>query len=130
MQLNIRIKYVFIICLIIILGLLSRKTPSIPLFVGDVLWAAMIFYMMRFFFSQTNFKRLFILSLLFCYFIEVSQLYQAGWINNLRNTTIGGLILGHGFLWSDILAYSFGVTIATIIEKEFGLKRRMKQQNY
>ena len=55
-------------------------------------------------------------SLLFCYFIEVSQLYQAGWINNLRNTTIGGLILGHGFLWSDILAYSFGVTIATIIE--------------
>lgn len=116
MQLNIRIKYIFIICFIIIIGLLSRKIPSIPLFVGDILWAAMIFYMMRLLFIQTNFKKLFILSLLFCYFIEVSQLYQAGWIINLRNTTIGGLILGHGFLWSDIIAYSFGVTIATIIE--------------
>lgn len=116
MQLNIRIKYIFIICFIIIIGLLSRKIPSIPLFVGDILWAAMIFYMMRFLFIQTNFEKLFILSLLFCYFIEVSQLYQASWINNLRKTTIGGLILGHGFLWSDILAYSFGVTIATIIE--------------
>lgn len=116
MQLNIRIKYIFIICFIIIIGLLARKTPSIPLFVGDILWAAMIFYMMRFLFIQTNFEKLFILSLLFCYFIEVSQLYQASWINNLRKTTIGGLILGHGFLWSDILAYSFGVTIATIIE--------------
>lgn len=61
-------------------------------------------------------KGVFLISLLFCYFIEVSQLYQASWINNLRNTTIGGLILGHGFLWSDILAYTFGVTIATIFE--------------
>lgn len=76
----------------------------------------MIFYIMRFFFIHKSLKGVFLISLLFCYFIEVSQLYQAGWINNLRNTTIGGLILGHGFLWSDILAYTFGVTIAAIFE--------------
>lgn len=113
---NIRVKYVFIICFIILLGLLSRRISVVPLFVGDILWAVMIFYIVRFFFIHKSLKGVFLISLLFCYFIEVSQLYQAGWINNLRNTTIGGLILGHGFLWSDILAYTFGVTIAAIFE--------------
>jgi hypothetical protein len=62
-------------------------------------------------------KQIAFFSLLFCYAIEVSQLYQAPWINAIRNTTLGALVLGSGFLWSDLLAYALGVGMAFLIEK-------------
>ncbi len=48
--------------------------------------------------------------------VEISQLYQDPWINNIRNTLIGHLILGKGFLWSDLLAYTIGVITACAFE--------------
>lgn len=58
-----------------------------------------------------------ITSLLICYGIEFSQLYQSIWINELRNTLLGRYTLGQGFLWTDILAYTFGVFTAFAIER-------------
>lgn len=58
-----------------------------------------------------------IISLLICYGIELLQLYQAEWIIALRKTLFGRYVLGQGFLWTDLLAYTFGVAIAFIIEK-------------
>ncbi|MEB3295276.1 MAG: DUF2809 domain-containing protein [Synechococcales bacterium] len=43
--------------------------------------------------------------------IEVLQLWQDPWLVNLRNTTIGGLILGHGFTWEDFPTYAIGSLI-------------------
>lgn len=106
------------------MGLLSRKILGIPLFVGDVLWAVMIYFIFRFIFINMNLKTSCILSIVFCYIVEISQLYQSVWINNIRNTTLGGLILGHGFLWSDIIAYTFGIASVTIMEFLYTSKRR------
>jgi len=58
--------------------------------------------------------------------IEMSQLYQAEWINNIRHTTLGGLILGQGFLWSDIVAYTAGVIIGALFEIVFLRPRSLK----
>lgn len=58
-----------------------------------------------------------IISLLICYCIELFQLYQAEWIITVRKTLFGRYVLGQGFLWSDLFAYTFGITIAFIIEK-------------
>ena len=55
-------------------------------------------------------------ALLFSYCIEISQLYQAGWINAIRGTTLGALVLGHGFLWSDMVCYTVGVGLAVLID--------------
>ncbi|WP_334302535.1 hypothetical protein [Terrisporobacter mayombei] len=30
---------------------------------------------------------------------------------------MGGLVLGHGFLWMDLINYSIGIIIAVIIDK-------------
>ncbi|WP_309145332.1 ribosomal maturation YjgA family protein [Paenibacillus mendelii] len=49
---------------------------------------------------------------LFCLFIECSQLYQAGWINDIRATVIGALILGKGFLAVDLVRYAAGIGAA------------------
>lgn len=103
------------------LGILSRKFSNllpdiINTYLGDAIWAAMIYVMMAFVFSQKLPKQIAIFSLLFCYAIELSQLYQAPWINAIRNTTLGALVLGSGFLWSDLLAYALGVGMALVFE--------------
>jgi hypothetical protein len=48
--------------------------------------------------------------------IEVSQLYHAEWIDNLRNTYLGELILGSSFVWGDLVAYSCGTGLAILID--------------
>jgi len=54
---------------------------------------------------------------LVCYTIELLQLYQGNWMIELRKTLFGRYILGQGFLWTDILAYTFGIAVTFSIEK-------------
>lgn len=116
---NKRLRYFLWICVIIILGLGSRELSMIPLFVGDALWGIMIFFVLQFVFIDIHIKALFFASLIVCYLVEFSQLYQVDWLNNLRNTMPGRLILGQGFLWSDIIAYTVGIAMVTLLK---GLK--------
>lgn len=59
------------------------------------------------------------------FFIEISQLYHAEWIDRIRDTSLGGLVLGYGFLWSDIEAYTLGVASCAAIELlALGIKKR------
>jgi glycopeptide antibiotics resistance protein len=59
--------------------------------------------------------RAFAIALTLSYAIELSQLYQAAWINGIRDTRLGGLLLGHGFLWSDLLCYTVGITFGALV---------------
>ena len=118
-----RLTYLSLIVITIFLGLLSRHIKGIPLFIGDILWATMVYFIVRFLFITRTIKWVTIASLLFCYSIEFSQLYQAPWINNIRHTVIGGLILGEVFLWGDMLSYTIGVGIGVLIENLI-VKRR------
>ncbi|MDL2418007.1 DUF2809 domain-containing protein [Bacillus tropicus] len=116
-----RLLYAMFTILVIILGLSSRKFAfALPAllndYLGDALWALMIFIGFGFLFSKIETKKLAFISLMFCYGIEVSQLYHAEWIDNVRATTLGGLVLGYGFLWSDLVAYTIGVGIGMFCE--------------
>jgi len=42
--------------------------------------------------------------------------YRAPWIDSIRRTTVGGLILGYGFLWSDLVCYAAGVGLGALAE--------------
>lgn len=103
-----RLRYLILIIAIIITGLLSRKSIMIPLWIGDVLYALMMYFIVRFIFLQKTPKFIFLLSLSICIAIELSQLLHAEWINTIRATLPGRLILGQGFLWSDLLTYAMG----------------------
>lgn len=121
---NKRVIYLLVTVIIIFLGLASRKQGEyLPGFVaeyaGDTLWAAMVYFGLRFLFPSTGILKTMIFALLFSYAIEVSQLYQAEWINNVRNTTIGALVLGHGFLWTDLVCYTVGIGISSIADSIF-----------
>ncbi|WP_121808533.1 ribosomal maturation YjgA family protein [Mucilaginibacter kameinonensis] len=117
-----RITFFILIILTIILGLLSRHFKFIPLFIGDILWATMIYFIMRFLFINKPVRFNVIAALIFCFAIEFSQLYKAPWINDLRHTLFGRLVLGEGFLWSDLLCYVIGVGMGVGVEKAI-LKR-------
>ncbi|MCQ6524193.1 MULTISPECIES: ribosomal maturation YjgA family protein [Bacillus] len=116
-----RLLYAMFTILVIILGLSSRKFAfALPAllndYLGDALWALMIFIGFGFLFPKIETKKLAFISLMFCYGIEVSQLYHAEWIDNIRATTLGGLVLGYGFLWSDLVAYTIGVGVGFLFE--------------
>ncbi|HDR6298923.1 DUF2809 domain-containing protein [Bacillus cereus] len=116
-----RLLYAMFTIIVIILGLSSRKFAfALPAllndYLGDALWALMIFTGFGFLFPKIETKKLAFISLLFCYGIEISQLYHAEWIDSIRTTTLGGLVLGYGFLWSDLVAYTIGVGIGMFCE--------------
>ena len=116
-----RFLYIIAALSVIILGLASRKLSDhlpeiVNMYLGDALWALMIYLYVAIIFKTLTIKKVAISSLLFCYLIELSQLYHAPWIDQIRNTRLGGLVLGFGFLWSDILAYSMGVGFGIFME--------------
>ncbi|PFE17968.1 DUF2809 domain-containing protein [Bacillus cereus] len=116
-----RLVYALFTIVVIILGLCSRKFAfALPHllneYLGDALWGLMIFTGFGFLFPKIETKKLAFISLLFCYGIEVSQLYHAEWIDSIRATTLGGLVLGYGFLWSDLVDYTIGVGIGMFCE--------------
>ena len=114
-----RLNYFILILFVLILGILSRKISNIPLFIGDVLYAVLIYFGMRFLFIHLKTHKTFLLSLLFCFSIEILQLVQIDWLIAIRKTTLGHYILGQGFLWSDLLCYIIGTLIAFLIDWKF-----------
>jgi hypothetical protein len=48
------------------------------------------------------------LAMTFSVLIELSQLYDVPWIDSIRHTPLGGLVLGFGFFWSDFTCYALG----------------------
>ena len=117
-----RLVYAGLALATIAIGLLSRQA-FVPRFVysylGDVLYAVMVFFIMGFLFPSLSTFKTFLLCLIACYAIEVSQMYQAErWIE-IRESQLGGLVLGRGFLWSDIISYTIGAIVAGFLELAF-----------
>jgi len=112
-----RFYYFLLILIVISLGLLSRKLAFIPFIVGDFLYGCVAYLGIRFLFIDYNKTFALSSSIIFCYAIEFLQLSNVPWLLNLRQTTFGIYVLGSGFIWSDILAYTLGILIVYLIDK-------------
>ncbi|PJO43199.1 DUF2809 domain-containing protein [Lysinibacillus xylanilyticus] len=119
---NMRIAYLIAIVITILLGLFSRKWGILlPSFVaqnaGDMLWAMMVYFGFRLLLVSKSTLTAIWLSFFFSFGIEFSQLYQEDWINQIRGTTLGALILGKGFLAEDLVRYTVGIIVASVLDK-------------
>lgn len=119
-----RFLYLRLLVVTIVAGLASRHFPySLPqwvqLYLGDALWALMVFLLLGFLFYKKSTLWVVIAALGFSYMIEISQLYHAPWIDALRANSLGGAVLGFGFLWSDLICYTLGVGFGYVMEKVF-----------
>lgn len=112
-----RLQYFLLTVLVVLLGIGSRKINAFPLFIGDVLYATMMYFGMRFILVNWKLKTIFVLSVSICFLIEISQLFQLDWLISLRKTTIGKYVLGQGFLWSDLSCYLIGSLLAYLADK-------------
>lgn len=114
-----RFVYLTLIIITILIGLLSRTelvSKTIPLLFGDYLYGLLLFWIVGLLYNKTGSLKVALVSILLCYLIETFQIYQADWINNIRSNKLGALILGHGFLWNDIISYTLGGITGYILE--------------
>ncbi len=116
-----RIYYLIAALAVIALGLASRRVPNLFLhalgkYPGDALWTIMVFTSLGAVFPRASSARLAVWALTISFIVEFTQLYQAPWINSIRSMLIGHLVLGSGFSWIDLLAYSVGASVAFFCE--------------
>jgi hypothetical protein len=112
-----RFIYFILSFLTIVLGIASRKIVGIPLFVGDILYAVLIYFGFRWMFVKSKTAWQICLPLVFCFAIEIQQLSTAAGLVAIRETTVGHYVLGQGFLWSDLLCYTIGIGLAYVVDR-------------
>jgi hypothetical protein len=83
---------------------------------GDALWALMVFLGFGFLLPRASTPVVASLALAFAWGVEFSQLYQAPWIDAVRATIPGRLVLGNTFNWPDLPAYAAGVVVGALAE--------------
>lgn len=119
-----RFVYAGLMVMVIALGLASRRFPELwPTFwatyAGDTLWALLLFLLIGFVRPTLSTKTVGLLTLTIAFMVEISQLYRASWLDALRATTIGALVLGRGFLWSDFACYTVGTALGAVFEVDY-----------
>lgn len=102
------------------LGSRSGGARILPDFVathaGDTLWALMVFLGLGLLFPRAGTMWLAFAALGIAFAVELSQLWQADWLNRLRATRLGALVLGRGWVTTDLACYAAGVGIGALGE--------------
>lgn len=116
-----RTIYALLVALVITAGLASRRYPDLlPVFMrkgtGDALWALMVFLLAGMIRPGAKTAMLGAVALLISYLDEFSQMYQAPWIDAIRDTIPGRLVLGSGFNWGELGWYTVGVAFGVVAE--------------
>jgi hypothetical protein len=112
--------YLPLAALIIALGLPARLMPHrLPswhvAYAGDFLWAMLLYFVCALTLRRST-KQTFLIALFIAFFIETSQLFHPPWLEYLRSVRPLAFVLGFSFLWSDIAAYTLGITLAAVID--------------
>ena len=91
-------------------------TGSVAKYGGDAWWALLVFIGCGFLFNAASTRRVVTLSLCFAWLIEFSQLCRAPWIDSIRSTRAGHIVLGSTFNTPDLLAYAAGIALGAWAE--------------
>lgn len=107
---------------VILLGLASRRFPwLVPTFLhdypGDAFWATAAYLGSILIWPGIRIRFAAAAALAISFGVEISQLYHAAWIDAIRDTLFGRLILGSGFDGIDLVAYALGVLLAMIMDR-------------
>lgn len=113
-----RNRRLYAVAAILVVGIgLFWRSGALPLpsflvkYGGDSLWALVVFLGFGFVFPRSSTVKISLLAIGFAWSVEFLQLYHAGWIDGIRATRLGRLILGNTFNSPDLLAYVVGVAV-------------------
>jgi len=77
----------------------------------------MVFWGFGFLVPRARTSRVALTAMAFCFAIEFTQRYRAPWIDAVRATTPGRLVLGQGFHAFDLVCYVIGVALGVGLER-------------
>jgi uncharacterized protein DUF2809 len=89
--------------------------PTVRDVFGDALWAMMIVWWMGVAAPHLALRTRGLMAFAVCIAVELSQLYQTPFLDALRRTLLGHLVLGNGYDPRDFLAYGVGVALAVAL---------------
>lgn len=95
---------------------------------GDFLVVILMYCGIRSF-IQASYQKTIIVVLLISYIIEVSQYFHLIKHLGLQHSTAAKLLLGSGFAWGDMLAYTLGATAVWIVESRAQQRFRPQIRN-
>ena len=116
--------YALAVVVVIGIGLLWRSGLfPLPHFIakygGDSLWALVVFLCFGFVYPCSSPVRIGFIAVCFAWSVEFLQLYHAGWIDGIRSTRLGRVVLGTTFNSPDLLAYVIGIALGTLAERGY-----------
>ena len=116
-----RVVYVILIALVIPAGLFARSLK--PRYfatgdaLGDALWATMGFLLISLIWPAMSLWRRAVAAIACAFAVEFTQLYHAPWIDRIRRTHLGAMVLGFTFDAIDLVWYVAGVTFGVMLER-------------
>jgi hypothetical protein len=91
--------------------------PSSPFdFVGDALWALVVFSMVGLFFPTMSTWHATAWAFLIPSLFELGERYQLPWLEPLRGTSLGLVVLGTEFVRLDFACYAAGALVGMSVE--------------
>lgn len=120
-----RLKLAVATLVVVALGLACRTSLAPALvqkYLGDVLWGALFFLLLAGWRPAMPWWRLALGAAATTELIELSQLYREPWADALRATRLGGLLLGRGFSWSDVICVALGAGLAGMLDGQTWLR--------
>ena len=108
----------FILFVIEVLIALYVRDSIIRPYVGDFLVVIMLYCFVRAFVKTSPWK-IALAVLIFAYTIETLQYFKIVDRLGLTNIAIAKTIIGYGFEWLDILAYTLGAMTVVILDKRW-----------
>lgn len=129
-----RFAYAALAALTVSCGLATRPlrrviAPELAENIGDALWAVLIYLLVAFVWRRQGSGRIALAALMISVAVECSQLCHAPWIEAIRQTTLGGLVIGWGFEWSDLVAYASGIAGCVLLERHFKMNQTENSSN-
>jgi hypothetical protein len=124
-----RLAYAVAVGVVIGTGLVWRSgLIALPNFVakygGDALWALVVFLCLGFVFHRSSPMRIALAAVCFAWAIEFLQLYHGEWIDAVRSTRPGQLLLGSTFNSPDLIAYVIGIALGAFVERVYFCRKK------
>jgi hypothetical protein len=91
--------------------------PIVRDLLGDALWAMMIVWWMGVAAPQLPLRTRGLMAFAVCVAVELSQRYHTPFLDALRGTLPGHLVLGSGYDPRDFPAYAAGVIVAVVVAR-------------
>ena len=119
---SVRVGAISLMCAAAAFGLLSRtvllrEVPVIGPWSGDTCWAIAAWFLLRAILPRVAALEIAVLTSALCLIVETSQLLDVEWLQNLRQYPVIRMLIGSGFIWTDLVLYAVGIGISWALDR-------------